>query len=70
LAFPRPDRCLWSDQDRHSADVKSLALSHIAELEARAAELNGMIKTLRKLVQACDGDQRPDCPIIEELQAG
>lgn len=61
---------LWSDQDRQSADVKSLALAHIAELEGRAAELRGMIKTLRTLVRACDGDNRPDCPIIEELGAG
>ena len=61
---------LWSDQDRHSADVKSLALAHIAELEARATELRGMIKTLRALARACDGDQRPDCPIMEELAAG
>lgn len=61
---------LWSDQHRRSADVKSLALAHIAELEARAAELNGMIATLQKLVRACDGDQRPGCPIIEELESG
>lgn len=61
---------LWSDQHRHSADVKSLALTHIAELEARAEELNGMITTLRKLVRSCDGDQRSDCPIIDELKAG
>ena len=60
---------LWSDQDRHSADVKSLALAHIAELEARARELRGMIKTLRTLARACDGDHRPDCPIMEELGA-
>ena len=60
---------LWSDQNRHSADVKSLALAHISELESRAAELRGMIKTLRKLVRTCDGDNRPDCPIIEELGA-
>ena len=60
---------LWSDQDRHSADVKSLALAHIAELEARAAELKGMMKILRALARACDGDQRPDCPIMEELGA-
>ncbi len=61
---------LWSDQDRHSSDVKSLALAHIAELEGRAAELRGMIKTLRALARACDGDHRPDCPIMEELGAG
>ena len=61
---------LWSDQDRHSANVKSLALAHIAELETRAVELKGMIKTLRHLVHACEGDQRPDCPIIDGLRAG
>ena len=60
---------LWSDEHRHSADVKSLALAHIGELESRAAELRGMIKTLRTLVRACEGDHRPDCPIIEELGA-
>jgi MerR family transcriptional regulator, copper efflux regulator len=60
---------LWSDQDRHSADVKTLALAHIDELEGRAAELRGMIRTLRTLVRACDGDDRPDCPIMEELGA-
>ncbi|WP_088347053.1 MULTISPECIES: Cu(I)-responsive transcriptional regulator [Rhodomicrobium] len=60
---------LWSDQDRHSADVRSLALAHMAELEARAAALGDMIKTLRSLLRACDGDQRPDCPIMDVLGA-
>jgi Cu(I)-responsive transcriptional regulator len=61
---------LWSDRDRHSGDVKTLALEHIAELEARAAELRGMIKTLRSLVSACEGGDRPACPILADLQAG
>jgi MerR family transcriptional regulator, copper efflux regulator len=73
LGFPldriRELLALWSDQGRHSGDVKSLALAHIAELERRAAELRGMIKTLRTLAHACDGDHRPDCPIMEELSA-
>jgi Cu(I)-responsive transcriptional regulator len=60
---------LWSDRDRHSSDVKTLALAHIAGLEARAAELRGMIKTLRNLARACEGDDRPDCPIMDELGA-
>ena len=60
---------LWSDRDRQSADVKALALAHIAELETRAAELRSMIETLRALVAACDGDHRPACPILDDLQA-
>ena len=60
---------LWSDEHRHSADVRSLALAHIGELKIRAAELRGMIKTLRTLVRACEGDHRPNCPIIAELGA-
>jgi len=60
---------LWSDRDRHSADVKALALAHIAELETRANELKGMIGTLRNLARACEGDDRPDCPIMDELGA-
>jgi Cu(I)-responsive transcriptional regulator len=61
---------LWSDRERHSADVKALALAHVAELEARAAELRSMIETLRKLAATCEGDNRPACPILEDLQAG
>ena len=60
---------LCSNRNRHSADVKRLALAHIAELEARATELRSMIKTLRTLAAACEGDDRPECPIIEGLQA-
>ena len=61
---------LWSDQHRSSADVKALAEAHIEALEARAREMKQMISTLRALVQQCEGDQRSDCPIIEELGAG
>jgi MerR family gold-responsive transcriptional activator of gol and ges genes len=61
---------LWSNHRRRSADVKCLALAHIAELETRAAELRGVINTLRNLVEACEGDDRPDCPIIDELGEG
>ncbi len=61
---------LWSDRDRSSADVKALALAHVGELETRAAELRAMIKTLRHLADACEGDDRPHCPIIDELGSG
>ena len=61
---------LWSDRRRSSADVKTLALDHIVELEKRAGEPRQMIRTLRHLANACDGSDRPDCPIIEELESG
>lgn len=60
---------LWSDQERSSADVKALAEAHIAGLEARARQLGEMIGTLRHLVGQCQGDSRPDCPIIQGLDS-
>ncbi|MCX8254959.1 MAG: Cu(I)-responsive transcriptional regulator [Beijerinckiaceae bacterium] len=62
-------RALWQDCDRASADVKSAALAHIAKLEATVAAIGEMIVTLRKLADACEGDERPDCPIINDLAA-
>ncbi|WP_459614200.1 Cu(I)-responsive transcriptional regulator [Bordetella sp. 2513F-2] len=58
---------LWRDRDRASADVKRIALAHVAGLERKAAELQQMAATLRHLARHCHGDDRPDCPIIEEL---
>lgn len=58
---------LWRDSGRASADVKRAALSHIAKLEATVAGLGEMIVTLRQLADACDGDERPECPIIDDL---
>lgn len=59
---------LWRDRDRASADVKRIALSHVEGLERKAAELQQMADTLRHLAQHCKGNNRPDCPIIQELE--
>jgi Cu(I)-responsive transcriptional regulator len=59
---------LWADHDRSSADVKSLAKAHVVELDGKIALLQEMRATLGALVDACDGDHRPDCPIIEGLE--
>lgn len=59
---------LWSDCARSSAEVKSIALGHVAELEERARELNDMAEALKHLASACGGDERPDCPIIKGLE--
>lgn len=58
---------LWRDRGRASADVKRLALEHVAALEAKAAELQAMSRTLRDLAERCHGDDRPECPIVEDL---
>ena len=57
---------LWSD--RSSAEVKAIALEHVAELEERARELNEMADALKHLASACGGNERPDCPIIKGLE--
>jgi MerR family copper efflux transcriptional regulator len=58
---------LWDDPARASADVKRLASAHIADLDARIAALTDMRATLVTLAQACHGDHRPDCPILQGL---
>jgi len=61
---------LWRDRDRASADVKALAHQHIYELNRKIAELTGLRDTLQDLVEHCQGDQRPECPILKGLESG
>ncbi|MGW9231251.1 Cu(I)-responsive transcriptional regulator [Pseudorhizobium sp. NPDC055634] len=58
---------LWQDKDRTSAAVKEVAQVHIADLERRIAEMKGMVETLRHLSDCCSGDNRPNCPILDDL---
>ncbi len=71
LGFPidriRELLALWGDRGRSSAEVKAIALAHIAELEDRIAGLRDMVATLHGLADGCAGNERPDCPIIEGL---
>jgi Cu(I)-responsive transcriptional regulator len=60
---------LWRDQKRASAEVKRLAVEHIAELDRKIEELNAMRATLAELAKHCHGDARPDCPILGDLAA-
>ncbi|MDO4906017.1 MAG: Cu(I)-responsive transcriptional regulator [Lautropia sp.] len=59
---------LWHDESRQSADVKRLAQRHLARLEAKMAEMQQLADTLKMLIGSCAGDERPDCPILEELE--
>ncbi|WP_103103072.1 Cu(I)-responsive transcriptional regulator [Pseudomonas sp. LFM046] len=61
---------LWQDRQRASADVKALARDHIEALNRKIAELAGLRDTLQELVDHCHGDQRPDCPILKDLESG
>jgi MerR family copper efflux transcriptional regulator len=58
---------LWQDKDRASAEVKAIATSHIGALETKIAELQSMVTTLKHLAHCCGGDQRPNCPILDDL---
>ncbi|KVD34921.1 MerR family transcriptional regulator [Burkholderia ubonensis] len=60
---------LWQDRSRASAEVKSIALGHVAELDERIAELTDMRNTLVDLAAHCSGDDRPECPILARLAA-
>lgn len=61
---------LWRDRDRSSADVKTVAREHIEKLCQKVAELEAMIDTLQDLASKCTGDDRPDCPILRDLEEG
>ena len=58
---------LWQDKSRASGEVKQIATSHIAALQTKIAELQSMVKTLSHLAHCCGGDERPDCPILDDL---
>jgi Cu(I)-responsive transcriptional regulator len=71
LGFSMPEIAqllkLWHDRRRTSATVKKLASKHLGELERKIRELEAMRNTLRHLVHCCNGDDRPACPILEDL---
>lgn len=58
---------LWQDRKRSSSDVKSVALRHAEALERKIAEMQAMKRTLLHLAAHCHGDERPDCPILDDL---
>jgi DNA-binding transcriptional MerR regulator len=58
---------LWHNRRRASAEVKRLAMKHIAELDSKIEELQSMRATLATLAEHCHGDQRPNCPILDDL---
>ncbi|MGI8706003.1 MAG: Cu(I)-responsive transcriptional regulator [Sphingomicrobium sp.] len=59
---------LWNDRSRASADVKALALARASELKRKERELHEMRRSLEYLAKSCQGDHRPDCPILGGLE--
>ena len=60
---------LWQDRDRSSAEVKALALTRAGELRRKEQEMASMRRTLEALARSCSGNERPDCPILDDLAA-
>lgn len=60
---------LWRNQQRSSAQVKHIAQQHIQALQERIAAMQAMQRSLQSLVACCRGDERPDCPILDDLAA-
>jgi MerR family transcriptional regulator, copper efflux regulator len=58
---------LYRDRGRASADVKAIAVQHIARIDHKLAELQTVRAALADLAEQCHGDARPDCPILDEL---
>ena len=61
---------LWQDRQRASADVKALAQRHVDDLQRKIEEMASLRDTLSELIEHCQGDQRPDCPILKNLESG
>jgi Cu(I)-responsive transcriptional regulator len=60
---------LWRNRRRSSREVRRLAEKHLATIDARMAEMRAMSRTLKGLVHACHGDDRPECPILDDFAA-
>lgn len=60
---------LWRNKSRSSAQVKSMALKHQQELTKKLKEIQAMLGTINKLIHCCRGDDKPDCPILDELES-
>lgn len=61
---------LWHDRSRPSKEVKRIALAHVADLDAKIRHLTELRDTLEHLAHCCRGDNRPDCPILSDLEHG
>jgi MerR family copper efflux transcriptional regulator len=61
---------LWHNRRRASASVKRIAQKHVEDLDQRIESMQAMQRTLKNLLNHCHGDERPDCPILDDLAGG
>ena len=61
---------LWHNRRRSSASVKRIAQKHHDDLAQRIEALQAMQRTLEGLLCHCPGNERPDCPILDDLSSG
>ena len=71
LGFSMPEIAelvsLWQNRRRASKNVRRIAQKHADDLAQRIAAMQAMQKTLGHLIHCCQGDDRPDCPILDDL---
>ena len=74
LGFPMADIdelvSLWRNRRRASGSVKRIAQRHASDLGQRIAAMQAMQRTLDELIYCCHGNERPDCPILDDLAIG
>ena len=58
---------VYRDKSRASAQVRGLAANAIGRIEDKIAELRSISTALSELVARCHSDDRPDCPILDDL---
>lgn len=58
---------LWRDRKRTSREVKKLASQHIEDLERRMRDMRAVVRTLKTLAEHCHGDERAECPILDDF---
>lgn len=58
---------LWRNKERASAEVKTLARRHLAQTEEKILELESICGVLQELIKHCHGDNRPECPILDDF---
>lgn len=58
---------LYENRERSSAEVRSIARQHLERIDCKIVELEGLRDVLCRLIAACRGDERPQCPILDDL---